>query len=106
MPGDHEDARNLGKLGDDVLCDPVAEILLFGIARHVLEGQYGDRRLVGQRQRVPGCVLVYVVAVTGTYPIDPDRLGDVLDGLFALVLETERELIWFLRRPLESIHSV
>ncbi len=39
MPGDHEQAENLGKLGDDVLCDPVAEILLLGIATHVLEGQ-------------------------------------------------------------------
>ena len=47
VAGDDEQARNLGQIGDDVLGDAVGEILLLGIARHVVEGQHCDRGLVG-----------------------------------------------------------
>src|SRR5262245_23214900 len=39
-----------GQLGDDVLCDAIAEILLFRIATHVDKRQDCDRGLVRQRE--------------------------------------------------------
>ena len=35
-------AGNFRQVGDDVLGDAIAEIFLFGIAAHVVEGQDGD----------------------------------------------------------------
>ena len=45
---DHEQPGELGEAGDEVLGDPVAEVLLPGVAAHVLEGEHGDGGLVGQ----------------------------------------------------------
>ncbi len=42
-PGDHLERADLGELGDDVVGDPVAEVLVLGIGAHVLERQHGDR---------------------------------------------------------------
>src|SRR5206468_7736306 len=53
VAGNHEERAEARQLGNDVLGDPVAEILLFGVATYVREGQHGDRRLVGERQ-LPG----------------------------------------------------
>ena len=50
--GDYEQSGNPGQIGDDVLGDAVAQILLFRIAADVLERQDGDGRLVGQRRCV------------------------------------------------------
>src|SRR5262245_15789248 len=46
VPGDDKQAGDFRKISDQVLGDAVAEILLFSIAAHVGERQYGDRRLV------------------------------------------------------------
>src|SRR5215203_4907507 len=40
----HEQAADLGQVGDDVLGDAVREEFLAGIVAHVVERQYGDRR--------------------------------------------------------------
>ena len=48
---DHEQRRGTRQRRDDVLDDAVGEILLLGIAAHVLERQHGDGRLVGQGER-------------------------------------------------------
>ncbi len=45
VAGDDEEGRDLAKVGDDVLADPVREILLFGIAAHIGERQDADRQL-------------------------------------------------------------
>ena len=45
-----EELSDAGEGSDDVLGDPVREVLLFGIARHVGKGQDRDRGLVGQRR--------------------------------------------------------
>ncbi len=50
ISGDHEQRAKTGQFGDNVLGDPVREILLLRIARHVLERQDGDGRLVGERR--------------------------------------------------------
>ena len=47
VAGDHEQALKAREIGDDVLGDTVDEILLLGIARHVVERQYDDGGLVG-----------------------------------------------------------
>ena len=39
---DHEQPADLGQIGDDVFGDPVGEIFLFGIARHIVERQHRD----------------------------------------------------------------
>ena len=78
------------KLGDDVLGDAVREILLLGVARHIVERQHRDRRFVGQRQRCrlsdwrPGLAVGHAVHA--------QRPGDVLDGLLAAIVEGDVEL--------------
>ena len=49
---DHEKGLETRERGDDVLDYPVRKIFLLGIAAHVLEWQYGDGRLVRQRERL------------------------------------------------------
>src|SRR5947207_11699508 len=48
---DHEDAGELGEIGDEILGHAINEITLFGIGAQVVEGQHGDRGLIRQRQR-------------------------------------------------------
>ena len=76
--------------GDDVLDHAVGEILLLGIAAHVLERQHGDRRLVGQWQCWCGRLGVALLAECD--PIDPHRTRDVLQALLAGVDEVGRHL--------------
>src|SRR5947209_4235588 len=52
VAGDNEQRFEPRQRGDDLLNDPIGEILLLGIARHVLEGQHGNRGFVRQRKRV------------------------------------------------------
>src|SRR5439155_1491438 len=40
---DHLQRRYLGQRGDDVVSDPVAEVLILRVVAHVLERQHGDR---------------------------------------------------------------
>jgi hypothetical protein len=54
VPGDDEEPTHPRQRRDDVIHDPVGEILLLGIAAHVLEWQHCDRRLIRQRQGRPG----------------------------------------------------
>ena len=54
VAGDDKQAGDLREIGDEVLGDPVAEILLLGVAAHVDEGQHGDGGLVGQREGTGG----------------------------------------------------
>ncbi len=92
---DHQQTGDLGEVGDDVLGDPVGEILLLGVGAHVLERQHDDRRLVRQGQRrAPLARLPEVGARGGMWsnPVDPHRARDVLDRLQALVLEAEIDL--------------
>ena len=49
---DHEQARDLREIGDQVFGDAVAEIVLLDIAAHVHERQHGDRRLLRQWRRL------------------------------------------------------
>jgi hypothetical protein len=51
ITGDDEQPANAAERGDDLLDHAVGEIVLLGIAAHIGEGQYRDRRLVGQCQR-------------------------------------------------------
>ncbi len=43
--------RHLDQRVDDLLAQPVAEVLVVGIAAHVGEGKHGDRSLVGRQVR-------------------------------------------------------
>src|ERR1700737_4928414 len=87
VAGDDEQGGDLREVGDQVLGNAVAEILLFGVAAHVGERQDGDRRLVrqgGRRRRG---------AVPPADAEDPDRPGDVLDRLLAQVFQHDAELV-------------
>src|SRR4029077_10613548 len=48
---DHEQGLEARQAGDDVLDEAIDEILLLGVATHVLERQHGDGGLVRQQQR-------------------------------------------------------
>ena len=43
MAGDHEQAGVPRQIGDEVFSQPVCEHVLFGVAAHIVERQYGDR---------------------------------------------------------------
>src|ERR1700688_4572818 len=51
VTGDNEERLEPRKRRDDVLNYPIREKLLFGITAQVLERQYRDGGLVGQRER-------------------------------------------------------
>jgi hypothetical protein len=88
VAGNDEDRRDLGEIGDDVLGDAIAEILLLRITAHIGERQDEDRRLrprrIGARRRRP--------RLSRGSAIDPDRLGEILQPLFAEILEVEGNL--------------
>ena len=44
---DHEEPAQFRQRSDDVLADPVGEVLLLPVAAHIVERQYGNRRPVG-----------------------------------------------------------
>jgi hypothetical protein len=49
VAGDDEQLRNAGKIGNQLLGDPVAKVLLLRILAHVREGQHDDGGFVGER---------------------------------------------------------
>jgi hypothetical protein len=51
VPGDDEEILEPGERGDDVVREPVAEVLLVGVAAQVLEGQDGDDGACGQGEQ-------------------------------------------------------
>jgi hypothetical protein len=82
---DHEQARDLGEIGDQVFGHAVAEIFLLSIAAHVRERQHGDRRLVRHERR--RCDLRHARrANRRTDAENLHRLGDVLERPFAQIL--------------------
>src|SRR6516162_7632140 len=86
IPGDDKEPADAGERGDDFLDHAVGEILLLGVAGHVLERQNRYRRLVGQRQwRRRGTFGGSGASITDS--VDPYGPGNVLDLLLAQILE-------------------
>ena len=83
---DHEEPWLMRQAGDDVFGEPVGEILLIGVAAHVLERQHRDRGLVGQgeRRRRFG-------QPVDAHPKDANRPRDILELLLAQILEGDVE---------------
>jgi hypothetical protein len=52
VAGDDEEPSLSGETRDDVFGETIRKIFLVRIAAHVLEGEYGDRRLIRERQRL------------------------------------------------------
>src|SRR6516225_810239 len=48
VTGDHKQPTKARQRHRNILHDPVCEIFLLGICTEVLEGKYGNRRLVGE----------------------------------------------------------
>src|SRR5205809_7910216 len=86
IASDNEQRFETRKRGDDLLNHSVREVFLLGIAAHVLERQHGDGGLVGKwrgrTQPIAQCT-----KRSRAYGKSADRLGDVLELLFAPVLE-------------------
>jgi len=59
VPSDDEEPTHPRQCRDDVIHDPVREILLLGVAAHVLEWQDCDRWLIRQRQTSRKALLFY-----------------------------------------------
>jgi len=116
ITGDHEQPADARKYRRDFLDHAVGEILLIGIAAHVLEWEDGDRRLVGEGQgsRRQGATLTRLaLEALGTLsrnageggprrvgvgmgegranPVDPHRPGNVFDLLLAQILKDKGE---------------
>ena len=78
------------EFGDQVLGYPVGEIILLGIAAHVVEGQYRQRGPM--RRGIRGRRRRGVVRSTDSYVKGAHRLGDVFQRLLARRLVGEAEL--------------
>src|SRR5262249_9079549 len=91
IASNHEQRFEPRQRGNDLLNHPVGKILLFGIAAHVLKRQHGDGRLVrewwGRTQPIAQRAIS-----SRAYGKSADRLGNVLELLFAPVLEAKIEL--------------
>src|SRR5262245_6676413 len=91
IASDHKQPFEPRQRGDDLINHPVRKILLLGIAAHVLERQHGNRRPVRQwRDRAQP--LAQCAKRSRAYGKSADRLGDVLELLFAPVLEASIQL--------------
>ena len=101
IAGDDKEPADAREGGDDLLDHAIGEIVLLRVARHVLERQYRDRGLIGQRQRrfsphpISPSRRSSLPRVRGrgregacrVDPIDPHGAGDVFQRLIAEILE-------------------
>src|SRR5262252_9209909 len=85
------------QVGDDVLGDALREILLFGIAAHICKGQHRDcwllRQWLCRSGRGDRCSDRLIGLRNEPNPMGGYWPGDVLDLLFAHILERKIELI-------------
>jgi hypothetical protein len=86
---DHEQARDLGNVGDDVFGDAVGEVLLLGVAAHVGERQHRERGLVGQAQHLRRCGRCGRGGRGGSDGRDLERAHRVVDVLHLLLALVE-----------------
>src|SRR5689334_1218820 len=86
---DDEQRRYLAEIGDDVLADAVAEILLLRIVAHVDEGQNANRELVSRPFRL---WLFYCGNLGRSSREDMHRGFDIFHGVLAHVVEYARGL--------------
>ena len=96
VPGDDHQVLKAGQLGDEVLGDPVGEVLLLRIARHVVEGQDRDRRFRLRTGRCAGNnreISFKALTQARGHLVDSNRLLDVLDLLGAEVFEAHLDLV-------------
>src|SRR5215472_18348922 len=94
---DHKEPLDARQAGDDFLDHPVSQIFLFGVAAQIGKRQYGDRRFVRQcknrcrrRARRAGGLTPFLYG--GSNVVGVHRPGDILDLLFAHIVEGEIEL--------------
>ena len=93
LPCGHEQTGDLRQLGDQVLRDAVAEIVLGGVPGQVGEGQHRHRRLVGcaprgRHRRLPMDRYASVLDA-----MRANRPGDVLQRQRPDILEHDRQLV-------------
>ena len=94
-PRDNENAPQFRQLGDDVFGDAVREMLLLSVARHVDEGQDGNRRLLREAQfqvRRASQLFGQRLGPANCNAVDAHRIGDVFELPFTKVFEGEIEL--------------
>jgi hypothetical protein len=88
IAGDDKQPADARQRSDDLLDHPVDEIFLLRVAAHIGEGQYSDRRLVGEGNRRLSRRRWALRRGAGVAnPVDPDRPGNVFDLLLAQILE-------------------
>src|SRR6516164_9878664 len=94
---DHKKCMVVRQVGDDVLGDTLREILLFGLAAHIGKGQHRDRRLLlwwsCRSGRGDRCRDYLIGRRIEPNAMDRHRPGDVLDLVFAHVLEGKMQLV-------------
>lgn len=92
VAGDHHQAGDLGKVGDDVLGDAVREVLLLGIGGEVVERQDRYRGAIGGRFQGGLCAgWPRSGRVAFAQSECADRTGDVLQRLLADILHGDLE---------------
>ncbi len=110
---DHEQPAHARQVGNNVLCHPIDEVFLLGIAAHVLERQHRDRGLIGQRRRGAHCGTAEADAINSY------QLSDILELALAHIvickicfppdflidLARNTDTAWF-RYPLKSRRNI
>src|SRR6516225_7820529 len=86
------------QVGNDVLSDTLRKVLLFSVAAHICKGQYCDRRLLRRRprsswRRRSRHTDRFVTSRAEKNAVRAHRSSDVLNLLFAHVLERKTELV-------------
>src|SRR6516225_5763475 len=89
IAGDHKQPADAGQAGDDVLDHSVSEIFLLGVGAQVVKRQHCDRWPVGYRRRYR----CRRGGPTAQQAIDAHRASNVLNLIFAQILERDVKLI-------------
>jgi hypothetical protein len=103
IAGDDEEPFDTRECRNDLLDRAVGEVLLLGVAAHVLKREHGDRRLVGQRQWLRGRREPLDGDGPVSNPVHPHWSSDVLDLLLAQVFEGEIEPVPYLIAGINSL---
>ncbi len=93
VAGDHVQLGQPREVRNDVLADAIGEILLFGIAAHVVERKHGDGGFVGngRRRRFFRHRGLRLNRDANLQRIHSDRIGDVLELHCAAIIDRQIE---------------
>ncbi|MCY1231754.1 hypothetical protein D9M72_442140 [compost metagenome] len=92
MTGDHQEAFNFGKIGDEVFREAVSEIPLLRIAAQGGKRQHGNRSHPRQYRNGIRLAVLPSAGRSPVHPENPNGAGNVLQQTLTLINEVHRQL--------------